>query len=336
VNENSRNLKLEQNRFDFFVDFYRFHTEFKLHPGMVYLWLPALAEHFNLDREGKAWLTWLNGNTQNPVTTYLLLEQAPRLADYEKAIKFYESYAPMLSWDTDRRHQKFKFVEATRTWVANYADDCGEAWRKAERHGWRTLWDYSYGQPFMGRLSAWSMAEYAFILGLHKGEPDDLLLEDKNSLSHRNGLRILNGGEIDTVPWHKDSSSKVEARALNDLGNLVLNQDKKFHRWTLESALCAYKSFHKPNRRYPGVYADMAYYRIQYAEERFGKQFSVLWNALRTLPDYLQLERSPLDPGLCSAKQNHYLKYGETVTMGRWIPKYFSEFDRNVDKGYYV
>ena len=36
--------------------------------------------------------------------------------------------------------------------------------------------------------------------------------------------------------------------------------------FTLESTLCTFKSWFRPNRRYPGVYLDMLYNRIRKAE----------------------------------------------------------------------
>src|SRR3546814_10020322 len=65
-------------------------------------------------------------------------------------------------------------------------------------------------------------------------------------------------------------------------------------RLTLESALCTYKSWHKPNRRYPNVYADMAYLRIRKAESRFGPRFGPLWSIRReALPSWARLESTP-------------------------------------------
>src|SRR3546814_10744378 len=83
-------------------------------------------------------------------------------------------------------------------------------------------------------------------------------------------------------------------------------------RLTLESALCTYKSWHKPNRRYPNVYADMAYLRIRKAESRFGPRFGPLWSIRReALPSWARLESTPTDPGLDPRKQNHYLVTGQ-------------------------
>src|SRR3546814_3451638 len=57
-----------------FLASWEFHLRYRTHPGCVYHLLPGLAEHYGLDEDGRAWLAWLNGNTQNPVTSMLLLE----------------------------------------------------------------------------------------------------------------------------------------------------------------------------------------------------------------------------------------------------------------------
>lgn len=300
---------------------------------MVYLFLPYIAEQRGMNDEDKAWLAWLNGNTQNPVTTMLLLEAAPKRNDWRKAVDYWNRNYSLLEWDTDRRYHKAKFGAATERWISENPDPVRD-WFVAGASAWHTLWNYAYQQPFMGRLSAWSMAEYAYILGLHSREPESLLLAQDGSTSHRNGLSILSGAPL-AHAFRKDKSEPDEVVKLEALGSEIRSVVPGANYWTLESACCTYKSMHKPNRRYPGVYADMAYYRIRRGEERFGRRFTILWDALDSLPRYLQLRCSPHDPGLVPVKQNHYLHTGATVTMGHWKQEYFSEFDESVKNGRY-
>ena len=103
-------------------------------------------------------------------------------------------------------------------------------------------------------------------------------------------------------------------------------------RLTMESALCTYKSWHKPNRRYPNVYADMMFNRIKKGEERFGKgRFDLLWETRqKDLPAPLRLEDNPADPGLSKEKQNHYRETGQIPMMWVDYPDMVSDFDRKV------
>lgn len=338
--------RLPENRREAFQRFYSFHLKHKSHPGMVYSFLPAIAEAYDLDGDGKAWLAWLNGNTQNPAMSLLLLEAAPTHHEWQKAIDFWNEHFKLMDFDTDRRHQKSKFGEATLRWAHTFGS-LGPAtgWMEAGMEGWEATWKYSNAQPYMGRLSAWSMMEYARILLGPNFVPDmgDWLLHDKSgSRSHRNGVAVVKG--YDATYWGADDADMLgivdelelfaddllqEARERNpghpDVGRL-----------TMESALCTYKSWHKPNRRYPNVYADMAYLRLKKAEARFGKRFDILWEARqKDLPTHLRLETSPQDPGLVAAKQNHYLETGEVPMMREMFPDMTSTFNDNVDAGNY-
>src|SRR3546814_16017333 len=62
-------------------------------------------------------------NTQNPVTSMLLLEASGgSIAGWEKAVAFWNEHFRALEWDTDRRHQKSKFGEATSGFAARKRD----------------------------------------------------------------------------------------------------------------------------------------------------------------------------------------------------------------------
>jgi hypothetical protein len=98
--------------------------------------------------------------------------------------------------------------------------------------------------------------------------------------------------------------------------------------FTLESALCTYKSWHRPNRRYPNVYADMMVERIQIAEEHWAEPLDIFWRIRReSLPPVLRLEDNPNDPGVAPEKQNRYRETGEVVCMDIDWPCFASEFN---------
>lgn len=337
--------RLPENRREAFQRFYSFHLKYKSHPGMVYSYLPAIAEAYDLDDDGRAWLAWLNGNTQNPAMSLLLLEAAPRPRDWQKAVDFWNEHFKLMDFDTDRRHQKGKFGEATEKWAAGFGAAPALGWEMAALGDWQETWKFSNSQPYMGRLSAWSMMEYArILLGQHIPDMGDWLLKDKSgSRSHRNGIAVVAG--YDATFWEADVPDMLgivgDLEAFAD--DLLLEAEVRnpLHpdvgRLTMESALCTYKSWHKPNRRYPNVYADMAYLRLKKAEARFGKgRFDVLWDARRRdLLWYLRLEDVPYDPGLVALKQNHYLETGEVIMMDREHPDMKNAFNDNVEAGFY-
>lgn len=331
--------RLPEHRREAFQRSYSFALETQSFPGMVYSMLPAIARAFDLDMDGRAWLAWLNGNTQNVVTSMLLLEQAPRWQDWRKATDFFGEHFKALEFDTDRRHQKTKFPEATERWIDGLldgADSPGEAW--AARNG-RESFEYAMAQPYMGRISAWSYMEFARILLPFIPDVDAWYLQESSSRSHRNALCLLSGfddawgwdGEQSEIPFMMDMlpdlhnlAEDLLREAVDRNGELV-DVGADYMQWqphpdvsrlTLESALCTFKSWHKPDRRYPGVYADMMYQRIKKAEARLGTPLDLLWDIRKeTLPEWLRLEDNPRDPGLAPIKQNHYRTTGEIILL---------------------
>lgn len=339
-----KDWRLPENRREAFQRLYSFHLEHQSHPGGVYHFFPDMADWYGLDADGRAWLTWLNGNTQNPATSLLLLEAAPRPEDWRKAVAFWDEHFRALEWDIDRRHQKARFGEATEKWWQGWGSrGAADGWLRAAEQGWRTAWEYSKGQPYMGRLSAWSMYEYARIL-LGPAIPDigSLMLEDRSgSRSHRAGLAVVAGYDAAYWGWEDlPPGLLVDLEMLAEDLLVEAHQRNPGHpdvsKLTLESTLCCYKSWHKPNRRYANVYADMAYNRIKKAEARFGDRFGVLWaSRRRVLPAPLRLEANILDPGLVPVKQNHYRLTGEPIMLYHRWPDMKSEFDEAVEAGAY-
>ena len=297
--------RLPENRREIFQRFYTCHLRWKAHPGLVYSWLPAIAERYELTTAERAWLVWLNGNTQNPVTSLLLLEASDCSArNWRKAVDFWNEHFTKLEWDTDRRHQKGKFGEATAKWIDGPGEAPALGWRFAAERGWDETWSFAVGQPYMGRLSAWSMTEYARIMFPEVPDAATLLLRDSASKSHRNGLSIIAGWGDAYRDWDR-LDLDVYLPELEELGSSLLeearvrnpgNPDVSY--LTMESTLCTYKSWHKPNRRYPNVYSDMHHDRIMKAEGRFGDIFGLQWDArARALPEYLRLDANRVTPG---------------------------------------
>ena len=345
----SRDWRLPEHRREAFQRFYSFHLKYRTHPGLVYFLLPDLGRHLWGIRDQDdyydhlddlAWMVWVNGNTQNPVTTQLILEEAPTFDLWEKAVAFWNTNFTKLEWDTDRRHQKSKFGEATEKWVHNHPDGPSSGWDEASEEGWEGVWKYAISQPYMGRLSAWSMSEYAKILLPNMPNASTLMLRDKTgSQSHRNGLSILSG--FDAAFWPPEAADTLGiVGRLEELGESLLSGALERNPLcldvgylTMESALCTYKSWHKPNRRYPNVYTDMHYLRVKRAEKHFGA-IPFQWSSRKqNLPQSLLLEFQPNDPGLAPVKQNHYRETGEIPMMYLDWPDMTSSLDLQIQKG---
>jgi hypothetical protein len=334
-------FRLAQYREEVFQRFFSFHLKYKSNPGCVYYLMPDLAKHNNWDAEQQAWFAFINGNTQNPITSWLIMQRAPTINQFDKAIEFWNKEYSRLSWDTDRRYNKKSFDAAITDYVSKTKMRQVDWWSKPQ--SWGGMWEQVSSLHTFGRLSTWSYIEYGYIMGLHKQDADSLMLNDiSGSRSHRNGLAIVLGHE--QYDWHKsnpdfdgnyspDLITKLEAAGASLLAEM--KERAKGKEWehdvsyfTLESTLCTYKSWHRPNRRYPNVYNDMMSNRIKKAEAVWGKaETKVFWEAREwALPEHLRIEDNPEDLGLHPVKQNHYLTTGEVIMMSVEYPKYHNTY----------
>lgn len=339
-----------ETRRELFQKFYSFILKYRSHPGGVYYVLPYLAAARGWDEEQRSWAAWINANTQNPVTTLLLMQAGDRPSRADDMLNWFSEHRECLAWDTDRRYHRKKFTAATIEYLNLTLFEFEGApgyWSRAARRGWTGVWRAATALPTMGRLSAWSYLEYLRILGVG-GIPDadTLLLSDlAGSRSHRNGLLLLRGDEDRMMwrfnPWSPTSYTHQEIYGLEQFGEDLLDEARMRNAGhsdvgylTLESALCTFKSWHVPNRRYTGVYNDMLYDRLRLAESRFGKQFGDIWAARRwALPQWLRMEDMPGDPGAVPSKQNHFLETGRPVVLGLEYPDLISDFDCQVARG---
>ena len=344
-------FRLPQYRRSVFIDFYAFHTKYKAHPGGVYRLLPFLFEELQMDIEQRLFLCYLNGCTQNPVTSYLLFKRWPRLelANPEDISNFVKDNWVRVFFDQDRRYYKIKLGECLQNYQLLMKGRTQVEFFKAltpfdnPEENFKIWWDVMRRSLYgYGRLSTWSYGEYLSILGLPI-EPHSLLLEDmEGSKSHRNGLCWVLGRE--DLDWHKSNPSfngeypEEMLQWLNQEAEDLLQECRTaaygtdyyndINRWTIESALCAYKSMHRPNRRYPNVYSDMLHNRIREAERAWPEEdFSLFWRAREFLPDKLRLEKNPRDFGLHPIKQNFYLNEGCPVMMSVDDPVFACSYD---------
>jgi len=346
--------RLPENRREAFMRSYLHSLKYAAFPGCVYFMLPALAVKLGWDTEQRYWAAWLNANTQNPVTTYLLMEYGGSVPHDQASVADWQAANwHTLQWDTDRKY--FKSERVFRKALAGYAELMDRAGSQSRYwagiQDWDDAWQRMTALPYMGRLSAWSGLEYMRLLGDQPiPDADTLMLDDASgSRSHRNGLALLAGYDAHlhdaqlnpgySQPWAPDL-----VQELGKLGESLLTEAQGRgesqsgsgitpSRLTLESALCTFKSNFKKNRRYPNVYSDMMHERVTWAEARHG-QLGVFWDIREeALPAELRLEDVPTDPGVKPLKQNWFRETGELPILGHTWPDMWSGFDQGVKEG---
>ena len=329
-------FRLPEYRREVFLRFYEFHLKYRAHPGGVYYLMPYLAKVYDWDIETKLWYAFINGCTQNPVTSLIILRRFPRapLEDTLEIDKWFNENWHQLPFDTDRRYQKKDFPAA----VVCYSNLVKEAGSQQSLlvEDFNHLWNLVRKQFYsFGRLATFSYLEYLRIMGLGIDCPSLFMRDMSGSKSHRNGLaKVLGRDDLD---WHKstdfdgkygpgeidwliEEGEKLLAEARARFAGRDFIHDVDY--FTLESTLCCYKGWYRKNRRYPNIYNDMLRDRIVAAQKLWPQEdLQVFWDAREAyLPCKLRVEDCPRDPGLKAAKQNHFRDTGQVVMMDHEWP----------------
>lgn len=346
-------FRLPQYRREVFLRFYEFHLRYRSHPGCVYYAMPWLSKMHQLDAEQRLWVAFLNGNTQNIVTTWEIFKRFPscslKVAEGKLRSWFDDNYTK-LAWDTDRRYHKKDFIKS----VAVYAELVGSSQQRyfnnvsgsSEGARFLNLWEKLRSDFYtFGRLSSFSYAEYLRIMGVLIDCPTLFLRDMSGSKSHRNGLaKVLGRDDLDwfretsfegdyteeELCWLEGEAQTLLEEARARVANIKKIDSREVSFFTLESALCTYKSWHRLNRRYANCYNDMFYERIKRAESEWGEEaVSQFWDCREDCtPKHLLLEWCPNDPGLVPYKQNWYRSTGQPIMMSRDWPEFDNQFDR--------
>jgi hypothetical protein len=340
----STDLRLPQYRRETFLLFYENHLAHRSHPGCVYFLLPALVDRLNLDLDQRMYLAYLNGCTQNPVTSWLILSRYPTPEAFLKeGVDWFNGEWARFQFDTDRRYQKKDLCAGLKWYVDAVGAHPWEYFTALAAQGFQDTWKFVRANvPSFGRLATYSYLEYTHILGLDL-TCDSLFLEDMSgSMSHRNGIaRVLGRDDLDFVDkkphyasgqleWLQEEAELLLAESQKRFKNRDFFRDVNY--FTLESALCTYKSWHRPNRRYANVYSDMLHGRIEWAEAKWPElDFGIFWDIRReALPAPLRLEDNPRDVGCKPSKQNFYRLTGRPVMLGYDHQVLWSDYDTMV------
>ena len=303
--------RLPENRVAYFSALYKMNLEHGVMPGLVYLYMPELARRYNWNAEQKLWFAFLNGLTQNPITSLRLFDQLPMVPPAGAALTRFDEWFnaewDTLQFDTDRRYQKRDTLEAIKTY-AKLIEEFGSQVAMLTNKPYSELWNIVRNRYYsFGRLSSFSYLEYVYLNGFG-ADCDDLMFSDKSgSKSHRNGMLFLIGK--DELVWDKRLPNGQDGNypKFNLMcGFLAAEADKYVDsfrakhpdiahvgRFTMESNLCTFKN-HFFGRRYPGVYADMAQDRIEWADVRGQEVYTEVFKDMRSqlLPDWLRRECS--------------------------------------------
>lgn len=297
--------RLPENRQEYFDKLYRLNLDEKVMPGLVYLYFPALKAHYNWDTEQALWFAFINGMTQNPLTSLRIFNILPEIPRCETSQKFFETWFDNnwsnLQFDTDRRYQKKDTPDSIKRY-AKLVAEFGSQEKMLINRPFDEIWKLVTKRYLsFGRLAAWSYLEYVNIMAGGE-DASNLMLRDKSgSKSHRNGLLLLFGKDHLVNDKRMQNGFNGEytdfeglCSSLEDKAQSLVRATPGASLFTLESNCCTFKNTFF-GRRYPGVYADMAHERLMWYKERVGEDANtkLFWEFREAMPDWLRLESNP-------------------------------------------
>jgi hypothetical protein len=295
-----------ENRTEYFSALYHLNLKFKVHPGLVYLYVPELRKRLGWSEEDTLWFTVINGHTQNPITSMRIIEQLPGLptrdSQWSKFEDWFNEDWVNLSYDTDRRKQK----KDTLAGLRSYANLVGSGTQKSlyESKSYEDCWSVANSIHSFGRLSTFSYLEYVRIAGVGPDCTKLMFNDFDGSRSHRNGMFFLLG--MDESIYDKrlpnghsgkyDQFGQLCEGLEKEADSFLLKFSEEYPsrdvgKFTLESCLCQFKNGFF-GRRYPGVYADMGWDRIKWYEDRGFTAETRIFRKIREdcLPEWLREE----------------------------------------------
>lgn len=299
----NKDYRLKEHRMEYFTALYRMNLERKVMPGLVYLYLPELANRLGWDEEQKLWFATINGCTQNPITSLRIFNKYPEIPSagpkWMAMDEWFNAEWAELQFDSDRLKNKRNTVKALHSY-SKLVRAAGSQVALWAGKSYKECWATANSIFSFGRLSTFSYLEYVLIMG-HGAKCDDLMFEDfDGSRSHRNGALFLQG--LDNLVYDKRADNTFDGKYedMKTMCNwLSFKSDEVLATidhpdagyFTLESQYCQFKNgFFK--RRYPGVYADMAQERIEWYDALGFKKDTEVFKDMRTecLPDWLRVE----------------------------------------------
>jgi len=297
--------RLKENRLGYFTKLYAMNLKHGIMPGLVYLYMPELAKKYSWDMEQKLWFAFLNGNTQNPITSMRIFRRFPEppknKAEFQDLDTWFNEEWERLSFDVDRRYQKKDFPAAVMSYCrALHAFETQENLLTGTHE---ELWErVTTSFKSFGRLATFSYLEYVKIMGAGAACTDLLFTDRSGSKSHRNGMLFLLG--LDHLVDDKRADNNFEG-TYEDFPRMCKWLDAKAEKYlaecgiqhpdvgnfTLESQCCQFKNgFFR--RRFPGIYADMAWDRIKWYQDRDMDDVTQVFRQMREdhLPEWLREE----------------------------------------------
>jgi len=290
-------------------------------------------KRMELNIEQRFWFAWLYANTYNVATAWIIFNEFPdfenvdskRLFDWNK-----ENYK-RLRYQTDNKWQKGYLPQMFESYKTNiysiaktqveYFQMCCESNNPYKNFDITNKMVISNFFKF-GRYLSWFYLQTLKETCSLNLEPDNLLLKDPASESHRLGLMYALG--MDEAIEGKYKLDKSDYDFLDQEADLIMNEmrqeypDVKVDYFSAETTLCAWKKvFRDKHGRYLGYYIDRQAEDIKTCQNDtwIGIDWSLLWQGRQEC-----LDQRLLGGKVQKERYGEYIRYGVIQNID-WFKK---------------
>jgi len=288
--EVSRGVDYRINRRQGFIDYYAsIIATWDVDPA--YPLMKYLIDRYELSREQQYWLVFLYATFYHVASVHWVMQEFPdfQLVDVDRLQQWHDKHWRLLQYETDRRHEKGKFVEGFKSyqaWVGSGTQE--EKFIELLDPEGNQMESYRRLNKSLDKLAGfgrYTKFYYTEALARCVGLPimcDHIPLKDCES--SRNGLAHALKREdlVDCLRLTKEDYQFLyweQEKLMDEIREQ--HPELPVDYWLVETATCAYKGLFR-RRRYIGYYIDRLHEEIVAIEEKDknGVTSGVCWSVL--------------------------------------------------------
>lgn len=292
----------DESRRELFKKYYHWSLKTNDCDPAMYL-MNYVNNRMELNIEQRFWFAWLYGNTYNIATSWILFNEFPDFenVDIDRLGKWNQENYKRLRYQIDNKWQKGHLPAMFDSYKANIYSrgNTQQEYFQSLCTGDGVYNFYTMQNEIVknwhkfGRYLSWFYLQTLKETCDLNLQPQDLLLKEKSSESHRNGLLYALGLEYmikdEDMKIDKEMREILDIEAENILDEMSIEfDDVDVDYFSMETSLCAFKKiFRMKHGRYLGYYIDRQAVDIKQCQndEWFGIDWQLLWDGRQELID---------------------------------------------------
>lgn len=292
----------DENRRELFKKYYHWSLKTNDCDPSLFL-MNYVNKRMELNIEQRYWFAWLYGNTYNVATAWILFNEFPDFenVDIDRLSKWNADNYKRLRYQIDNKWQKGHLPAMFESYKSNIYSRGNSQQEYFQSlctgdgiYNFYTMQGEIVKNWFkFGRYLSWFYLQTLKETCDLNLEPQDLLLKEKSSESHRNGLLHALGLEYilseDDMKIDKEMYEILDTEAsqiLDEMNTEFSDVDADY--FSMETTLCAFKKiFRMKHGRYLGYYIDRQGMDIKQCQEDgwIGIDWELLWNGRKEIID---------------------------------------------------